>query len=294
MRRVLSLAMLCAVLAPALDAAASPEPGINIFHVGYDNSPLVNFGPYAGAVNPNYQRLTFMLSHTFVDNATVNHFHRIGAYSYTGDVLNPTPAFSSNNRVPEPYQMDDGLSLLAGSGAFDGKLISGLGPAARPWDEIEQEYGNTTIKPMDDLVALYDNAADPDGEYDFHPGHYLVNASGGAYKESVADVTVGLKLVGLTPGLTIHDGAGGLLMEAVDDMETLGTGADWSFEPVFAVDSSAPIGSTYEATFILQDLSTTPLYGDSAEFSFSFIAVPEPTTALLGLISLAVVSLRRR
>lgn len=293
MRRVLSIATLCVALAPALDAAASPEPGITIFHVGYDNSELVNFGPYTGATNPNYQRLTFLLSHTFVDNATRNHFHRIGAYSYTGDPLNPTPGFSGNNRVPEPYQQDDGLSLLAGSGVFDGKLISGLGPDARPWDEIEQEYGDTTIAPIDEMFQ-YDGATDPDGEYEFHPGHYLLNASGGAYKQSVADVTVGLKLVGLTPGLTIHDGAGSVVMDAVNDIETLGTGTDWSFEPVFAIDASSPIGSTYEATFILQDLSTTPTYGDSAEFTFSFITVPEPSTVMLGALSLALAPLRRR
>ncbi|QDT68490.1 hypothetical protein MalM25_14130 [Planctomycetes bacterium MalM25] len=292
MRRVLSMAMLCVALTPALKAVASPEPGINIFHVAYDNSPLVNFGAYTGAANPNYQRLTFMLSHTFVDNATRNHFHRIGAYSYSGDPLNPVPGFSGNNRVPEPYQMDDGLSLLAGSGVFDGKLISGLGPDARPWDEIEQEYGNTTIMPIDNLFQ-YDNAADPDGDYDYHPGHYLLNASSGAYKESVADVTVGLKLVGLTPGLTIHDAAGGIVMDAVDDLVTLGPGADWAFEPVFAVDALAPLGSTFEATFILQDLGSTG-YGDSAEFSFSFIAVPEPTTAVLGLLAVAAGLVRRR
>ncbi len=292
MRRVLAMAMLCVALTPALKAFASPEPGINIFHVGYDNSELVNFGPYTGATNPNYQRLTFMLSHTFVDNATRNHFHRIGAYSYTGDVANPVPGFSGNNRVPEPYQMDDGLSLLTGSGVFDGKMISGLGPAARPFDEIEQEYGNTTIMPIDNLFQ-YDNVFDPDGEYDFHPGHYLLNASGGAYKESVAGVTVGLKLVGLTPGLTIHDDAGGIVMDSVDDQVMLGPGADWEFDPVFAVDASAPIGSTYEATFILQDMGSTG-YGDSAEFTFAFISVPEPSTAMLGLASFAIAALRRR
>lgn len=293
MRRVLWLATLCVALAPALEAAASPEPGINIFHVAIDNDPLIGFGDYAGLTNPNYQRLTMVLSHTFVDNATINHFHRIGAYSYTGDPLDPDPGFSGNNRVPEPYQMDDGLSLLAGSGVFDGKMISGLGPASRPWDEIEQEYGDTTIKPIDNLYQ-YENIADPDGEYDYHPGHYLLNGLNGAgYRESVAGVTVGLKLVGLTPGLTIYDGAGGVLMDEVDDSVVLGPSADWSFDPVFAVDGSVAPGSTYEATFILEDLGSTG-YGDSAEFTFSFVAVPEPTTAVLGLAAMVGLAVRRR
>lgn len=292
MRRMLLMSMIAAIAVQVGVAQANPEPGITIYHVGYDNSPLVNFGPYAGLSNPNYERLTFLLSHTFVDNATSNHFHRIGAYSYTGDPLNPTPGFSGNNRVPEPYQQDDGLSLLAGSGVFSGKLISGLGPNRFPSDEIEQEYGDTTIAPIDEMFQ-YDNAPDPDGEYDYHPGHYLLNASGGAYKESVAGVAVGLKLVGISPGLTIHDQSGNLLMDSIDDEWILGAGAGWTFDPVFAVDDSVEFGSTYEATFVLQDLGTTG-YGDSAEFTFSFIAVPEPSTALLGLTSLVGLVVWRR
>ncbi|MEQ8847811.1 all3515 family Zur-repressed PEP-CTERM protein [Botrimarina sp.] len=274
-------------------AAAAPEPGITLYHVGYDNSPLINFGAYTGLENPNYQRLTFLLSHTFPENATSNHFHRIGAYSYTGSPSDPQPGFSANNRVPEPYQMDDGLSLLPGSGVFAGKLISGLGPAAYPGDEIEQEYGDTTIAPIDNLFQ-YDNAADPDGDFDFHPGHYLLNASGGAYKQSIANATVGLKLVGLTPGLTIHDGSGSVVMDAVNDSVVLGPGADWAFEPVFAVGAATPAGATYEATFVLQDLSPTPAFGDSAEFTFAFVAVPEPSSAAAVLAALAAGLARRR
>ena len=72
----------------------------------------------------------------------------------------PTVSFSANNRLPEPYQGDDGLSMLPGSGAFAGKLVSGLGPAARPGDEIEQEYGDLTIQPMDQLLP-FDGAVAP-------------------------------------------------------------------------------------------------------------------------------------
>lgn len=298
MRRTLSMLLIVAAAFQAAEVVkASPEPGITIYHVGYDNSPLVNFGTYTGLPNPNYQRLTFLLSHTFVDNATRNHFHRIGAYSYSGPVpANPAElpdeGFSGNNRVPEPYQQDDGLSLLTGSGAFAGKLISGLGPNRFPGDEIEQEYGNTTIAPIDELFQ-YDGAADPDGEYANHPGHFLLNASGGAYKESVTDVTVGLKLVGISPGLTIHDTSGAVLMDTVDDMVTMGPGDDWSFEPVFAVDDSVALGSQFEATFILEDRGTTG-YGDSAEFTFSFIAVPEPSSAMLALGALVGLAVWRR
>ena len=83
-------------------------------------------------------------------------------------------------------------------------------------------------------------------------------------------------------------------MDSVDDMLMLGPGADWSVEPVFAVDGSTTPGSTFEATFILQDLSGTPTYGDSAEFTFSFIAVPEPSGAVLGLLAMVGLVVRRR
>ncbi|TWT97856.1 hypothetical protein Pla108_20090 [Botrimarina colliarenosi] len=281
------------VLAATPAAQAGPEPGITTYHVGYDNAEFVGYGTYTGLANPNFQRLTFLLSHTFSENALNNHFHSIGAYSYSGDPLNPSPGFSGNNRVPEPYQADDGLALLPGSGPFAGKLVSGLGPVALPEDVVEEEYGNLTIAPIDELFQ-YDGRPDPDGEFAQHPGHYLLNASNGAYKQSVADVTVGMKLVAISPGLLIEDESGTQLFSGVNDVLTIGSGADWTFNPVFAVDATVASGSKYEATFVLQDLSLTPRFGDSAEFTFSFIAVPEPGAALLGLVALASFGVWRR
>lgn len=269
-----------ATLAGATRSDAGPEPGIVTYHVGFDNAELIGFGDYIGLSNPNYQRLSFLLSHTSEENATSNHFHRIGAYSYTGDSLNPTPAFHGNDRVPEPYQGDDGLALLPGSGAFAGKLVSGLGALVRPEDHIEEEYGNLTIAPIDNLFQ-YDGQPDPDGDYDQHPGHYLLNASGGAYKGSIADVTVGMKLVGLSDGLSIHDQSGASLLGTIDDVVTLGPGDDWSINPVFAIDEGGPLGASYSATFVLTDQSASPQFGDSAPFTFDFVAVPEPGSAAL-------------
>lgn len=281
------------ILAGATNVQASPEPGITIYHVGYDNAEFVGFGAYTGLPNPNYQRLTFLLSHTFEDQATSNHFHRIGAYSYTGDPMSPTPAFSGNNRVPEPYQGDDGLALLPGSGAFAGKRISGLGPVAHPEDEIELEYGDLTIAPIDELFQ-FDGQPDPDGEFPFHPGHLLLNASSGAYKGSIVDVTVELKLVDLSDGLSIHNQDGTPLFGAIDDVVTLGPGADWSINPVFAIDQGAPLHASYSASFVLTDLSASPLYGDSAPFSLDFVAAPEPGAAVLLALGWGLVALPRK
>ena len=287
------LGLLVAISWSTTVAHASPEPGITLFHVAYDNATHIGYGPYTGLTNPNYQNLSLVWSHTNQSSPTSNHFHGIGAYSYTGGIGNPQPAFSINNRIPEYYQQDNGLSLLAGSGPFFGKLISGLGPAARPGDEIEQEYGDVMIAPIDNLFQ-YAGAPDPDGVEAFHPGHFLLNANGGAYKETVAGITVGLKLVDLSPGLTIYDQAGNTLMDTVGDSLTLGTGDSWSFDPVYAVDGSTAPGTAFEATFILEDLSGVPAYGDSAEFTFSFVTVPEPSTALLGMMGVLGLVVRRR
>lgn len=285
-------AVVAAGLAAGL-ASASPEPGVNIFHVGVDKRAVFPSGTYAGQPNPNFDRLTFLLSHTFLDTPTSNHFHRIGAYALTGSAPG-TVTLSTNDRIPEPYQLDDGLALLPGTGVFSGQLISGLGPATFPGDTVEQEYGNLTIKPIDNLLTFDGASADPgDTRAPMHPVHYLVNASAGVYKTSIANVTVGLELLALDAGLTVHEADGDLMFNNLGEIYELGTGPSWSVLPIFAVDDNSPVGSQFSATFKLVDLSGTPLYGDSAPFSVDFVVVPEPAAAAT-LLGLAGLTLRRR
>ena len=279
--------------------AQTLEPGIANYHVAIDNAQNIGFGTYVGLPNPNYQRLTLVLSHVFPDNPLVNHFHRIGSYGYAGPAGSPTPAFSTNNRLPEPYQADDGLILLPGSGAFAGKLISGLGfdhfPQDSDQDHVEEEYSDLLLKPIDALF-VFDGVDDGDPlSPEMHPGHHLLNASRGAYRSSVSGVTVGLKLLDLTPGLTIHDQTGNVLFNAINEVVTLGSGSNWEFDPVFAVEGSAIPGSMHSASFGLVDLTTgsSSVYGDSAPFSIDFVAVPEPAAAVM-LLGLGAAALRRR
>jgi hypothetical protein len=296
------LAIGAAALGLSSMAVASPEPGINFYHVGIENRPNITTGVYAGQPNPNHNRLTLLYPHTFLATPTSNHFHRIGAYGYVapGTPASPVVGFIANNAIPEPYQLDNGLSLLPGSGVFAGKSVSGLGPAQLPNDIIEEEYGNLLLKPVDDLYQ-YDGVVDPlgrtlaDGNPMMHPGHILLNASAGAFKSSVAGAQIAMKLTAITPGLSILDQSGSPLWSAVGETRSLGTGTGWSLDPVYAVDGAVPAGTQFSATFVLSDTRTSGAFGDSAPFSFNFVTVPEPASAaLLALAGCGVAFGRRR
>ena len=290
------------LLATCASVFAAPESGIALYQVGIENRPVLTSGTYLGLANPNHNRLTFLYSHTYADTPWSNHFHRIGSYGYTGPAASPTVALSTADRVPETYQLDNGLTLLPGSGAFAGKFVSGVGPATLPDDHIEQEYGALTIAPFDSLLA-FDGLDHPDPLLEDpnpvlvgakHPGHYLVNASSGVYKNSVDGVRIGLELTAISPGLEITDAAGSSLFGSVGDVLTLGETGDWSLTPYFAVDGLTTPAAAFSATFKLVDRSDTPRFGDSAPFSFDFVTVPEPTGAALGLVALGLAAMRRQ
>lgn len=290
------------LLATCASVFAASEPGIAHYQVGIENRPTLTSGTYLGLANPNHNRLTLLYSHTYADTPWSNHFHRIGSYGYTGPAASPTVALSTADRVPETYQLDNGLTLLPGSGAFAGKFVSGLGPAALPGDHIEQEYGSLLIAPFDSLLG-FDGQNHPDPLLEDpnpavvgakHPGHYLINASSGVYKNSVEGVRIGLELTAISPGLEITDAAGASLFASVGDVLTLGDTGDWSLTPYFAVDGLTAPASAFSATFKLVDLSDTPQFNDSAPFSFDFVTVPEPTGAVLGLVVIGLAAIRRR
>ena len=267
-------------------ASAQDTSTLSQYYIGVDTSEEVAFGTYIGLDNPNFNRLTFLFNHANYDNVESSHYHSIGRYTYAGPADNATVvSTNSNNRLPETYT-GDSLLLAPGSGPYDGKLVSGVDDGS----DAFAEYGRLEIR-MTDSVPLTDGFGPLGDAGTTNVGNaafYLFNASGQSYIDPVGGSDIELELVGVTPGLSVGDAAGNVLMDSAGDTADLFDDAG-TFEPTFFTDASAAPG-VYSASFQLNDNSGT--YLSSGTFHFDFTVVPEPTS--LSLLGMGGVALQRR
>lgn len=271
-----ALALLASAPAWA-DGPIRASEGIG-YYVAVDGSDTITYGAYTGLSNPNEGRLTFLFDHG-------NHFHGLGAYSYTGpaDSAVETPT-NSNNHLPELYsRIDDDTSallLVAGSGDFAGSLVS-----STTGNTANEEYGYLGIASIHSLDG-YSPEAD-----------VLYTSSAGSYAGRYDDITVGLQLESISSGLSVA--AGGMTdIFGASSVYTLGSLNDFTFMPTFYVDDSAAAG-IYSASFTLVNLSSGSPILSSGEFHYDFAVaapVPEPEMALMLTAGLGLISLvgRRR
>lgn len=104
-----SLTSLAILASFNVSASVRHDEGIG-FYVGLDGLATVASGTYAGLSNPNADRLTLLFDHG-------NHFHGIGAYSYTGSAMVPDVlSTNANNRIPEVSSRENPLPLAARAG----------------------------------------------------------------------------------------------------------------------------------------------------------------------------------
>jgi hypothetical protein len=266
MRIVVRLCLLALCLLPAASASAQ----FKNFYVGVDSLDTLASGTYAGLTNPNDGRLTLLYAHAYPDNPSDNHYHGIGAYSYTGDaasaVVTPTNA---NNRIPEIYTAQLPLTLQAGNGAWSGKLVS---------QASAEHYSDLRVGSAWELSTAAAGT----------PEEIMFNSSNGRWNDSLAGAEVWLELVSLSAGLHLGLDGQADILAAVGDKHLLGPGNSLEFAPIFWTAADAAPG-TYSATFRMHDLGATgghtPL-GSSGTFNFDFAVVPEPSTLALALTAL--------
>lgn len=262
--------------APAFaDGLIRGSEGIG-YYVAVDGRSGTPSGVYAGLPNPNANRLTLLFDHG-------NHFHGLGAYSYSGPAASPTVNnTSTNNRLPEPYWRTtperSALSMVAGTGAFSGSWVS-----SNTGSEVNAEYGYLGIASIQSLSGL-SAAAD-----------VLFNSSGQRWNASHPDVIVGLKLESISSGLKVA--AGGVTdIFAGGDTFSLGALDNFTFLPTFHVAQGAAEG-IYSASFTLVNLSAGSPVLNSGVFHYDFAVpaapVPEPEALALMLAGLGVVAWAR-
>jgi hypothetical protein len=290
------------ILATSLAQASNPGYEIASYYVGVDGMLTMPSGTYSGLANPNANRLSFLYAHSYPvsppsgTSAASNHYHRLGAFVYTGPNLGASTATTFGNaRTPEGTR--PALPLTAGLGMYAGTFVSNPLPDAHP----EYDYSLMEIRSVDELSAF--PAGDPRNIMFLSSGVLASNAISGLatrpdgnlarYSRSLAGANIAMELVSLSPGLNVGSASAMTIATAPGDRIPLGGGSFAPMTPVFWTSlTSAP--ATFNATFKLVDLSGT--FGESGQWTYSFQVIPEPSTwaALLGAIALIFAAWYRR
>jgi hypothetical protein len=237
------------------------------YYIGIDNrtTPFtapIGDGGGAYPSNPNYNRLTLLYNHG-------DHFHGIGAYTYTGTaaspVLNDTNA---NNRLPETYTGQDPLPLSPGSGLYAGLKTTQASLAVT--------YSDLEIQNIHALAGV-DNV--------------LYNSSTNRWNAAFDAAHIHVELLSVSsPHLKVGSADNPNAFQFGD--AHLGDGDEiFSLTPVLWVDGMAPAGD-YWAEFQLTDLSGA--FGNSGRFFIDVRNVPEPGSMALAGLALIGFAFKRR
>lgn len=254
-------------------------------------------GAYLGLSNPNYGRLTFLYGHSYgpgdTNPSSSNHFHRIGAYAYTGPNQGASTATTyTNNFLPEGGV--NRLELKNSGGYF----VSGL--------DTSSEYEGLAITSLDRIepTALA-NPTSPEG-YLYHSSPNPNSSANpgqpryAALNNQLAGRTLALELVSRSSELQIGASAGLSLLTNPGDRYVLGSTTDLASNPFLPVfwSSIAPTDTEqhFGATFKLVDMSPNNALPESGHFTFQFrvAAAPEPGSLALGLLALPLLILVTR
>lgn len=251
--------ILSAALASGLLLATGTAKADTVsYYIGVDGQTTLTSGTYTGLANPNASHLTLLFNHG-------DHFHGIGAYSYSGSASSPVvTSTNTNNRIPEVSSAEPPLPLQSGTGPYAGRLVNAPGSS---------EYSEIEVGSINSLAGASPGSAES----------VLFNSSSGRWSRTLAGSSLALELISSTPGLYIGSESQVDLFSS-SSTALLGSGDRFDFTPVFSTTASALPG-TYSATLRLMDLSST--FQPSGQFTFDF-AVTQPVPEPASLVSFAV------
>lgn len=290
------LAAVATVVGSWLIAAPAADAAIVTYYIARDarqtipesGAPPMPGAPgttnYGGLANPNYNRLTFLLSHG-------DHYHAKSPYTYYGPNAGAATAVQPFNGsaagVPGNY-------LPEGATAAPFAMEQAGGVWGNKWRTPAQPtpggtYPDFRIKSVDDLATY------PAGS----PEQILLTSGGtspaGRFAGSLAGSNLRLTLVSASPGMGVYDSSGNALITSTGGSHNLGNGSTVDFTPVLAMPAGTAAGN-YFATFTLTDTGTGNAGGpwlDSGQFTFN-VSVPEPSSLMLLPVGLLALASRRR
>lgn len=273
------------------------DPQFAQYYIGRDLRATIPTGTYANLPNPNFNRVTLLFAHTYLNTPNINHYHSKSTYTYFGPNLGAATTVQpfngnaaglpSGNFLPEGGTLGNSprLQLLPGSGVFAGKMISGL---AGSLTEVDNDFGRLEMKSVDALSSF---GAGTQGNVLFVSGGA---PAPGRWTGSMAGSNLSLVLVSITPGLSVADLGGNTVLSSPGDSVALGDGSSaMSFTPV--LQTSLTGNANLSVTFKIVDTGTgnggSP-WLESGQFVINTV-IPEP--ASLGLLApLGLMLMRRR
>lgn len=260
-------AVLLALTVPANAAIAS-------YFIGVDGQATQPSGLYAGLANPNFQRLTLLYAHYDLDDPLYpHHYHSKGRFVNTGPNLgvNTAVTVSTFNFLPEASGGTHLFLKTRNSGAYAGKSAI-----------VEDPNNHFTLLGMLDTGKLDPNVA---------LENTLFNSSAQRWTGAITGSDVHMVLTFATAGLNFGSTSDpNAALFSANDGQHLSD--DINFQWVPWVDSATADGTEFIARFKLVDETGT--FEESGEFEYRFMAVPEPSSALLGALGALLLFRRKR
>jgi hypothetical protein len=250
------------------------------FYVGLDRAATLTSGTYKNLPNPNYQRLTFLYAHAYLETPMSDHYHNIGSYTYTGPSNAPVAVpTNSNYRIPEISTGNQPLTLVEETnGLFAGKLVN---------KSTTEDYSDPRIRSVHQILPYI--TATVTNQFGFGSAEFVMfHSKSDGWTNSLEGSVIAMELVEKSEGL--HVGTTNQLdaLVNVGDRVTMGDGNTFDFTPVVWTEANATPGA-YTFKFRLVDASgsAAPML-DSGIVTFLYRVQAAPQLSIAQTVTLTM------